>query len=55
MSIFVSRLIIHVIVLVFILLFTALGYILFGDVVDVGLSESARLGLQLLLGVELRL
>ena len=59
MSEFVSWLNIHVIVLILffniIRIFTALSDILFGDVVNVGLSESDRLGFQLLLGVVLRL
>ena len=56
-SLLVSWLIIHVIVIVFniIRVFSALSDILFGDVVDVRLSESARLGFQLLLGVVLGL
>jgi hypothetical protein len=59
LSEFVSWLNIHVIVLILffniIRIFTALSDILFGDVVNVGLSESDRLGFQLLLGVVLRL
>ena len=58
MSKFISWLNIHVIVLILLFniirFFTALSDILFGDVVNVGLSESDRLGLQLLLGVVLR-
>ena len=59
LSEFVSWLNIHVIVLILffniIRIFTALSDILFGDVVNVGLSESDRLRFQLLLGVVLRL
>ena len=59
LSEFVSWLNIHVIVLILLFniirIFTALSDILFGDVVNVGLSESDRLGFQLLLGVVLRL
>jgi hypothetical protein len=55
LSEFVSWLNIHVIVLILffkiIRIFTALSDILFGDVVNVGLSESDRLGTLLLLGV----
>jgi hypothetical protein len=58
LSKFVSWLNIHVIILILLFniihFFTALSDILFGDVVNVGLSESDRLGLQLLLGVVLR-